>query len=570
MKKSIFFFMTFFFSMCSAFTIPDSNAISQSVFNEQDQLAISTILSTYKKNTSLTPDFYLTPLQKAIYQHKDDFNDIYNVLKDPAQLGPGVVQYLKNPNINFEEMKHLIYQEIPFSSKFLLDQIPFSDIFNYIKTVALQYAKNCIKIVPDIVFRPESGLFFQHKDIPYVFVSNFSSEHGGGTRVNEVKHNRKWFADQGYTIIDIPDEFPFEGGAEVKYVKHGDSVDLLCGWGYRTSRETITWLSEKLKEILKEDFEKVRIFPIRMISEEYYHLDTALKEIPVIENGEIVDETIMYYPNAFDEESKDLLKKLYPNALVLSKSDAQNFAPNSPTIDKAIIIDERVSSDLQNELKRRGIKVISIDISEFYKGGGGSKCLICELDSDLFRFEKCYNNKFQMLGSTINIFDAVYVNDPYMLSCIGTINKGLAQKQHENLINLLKNEVCEIYLMDTKKFQEPFDFETLRKAAYKICINNLYLDKLDDVIIEAMKFYKEKNITESKYPILLTQIYDLYNELFNSNPTYSWAPLALAIQEMKKQQCQKGIDKLIIQDIIINNPEDFLLIEKGDGASSHF
>ena len=109
-----------------------------------------------------------------------------------------------------------------FSSKFLLVQIPFPDIFNYIKTVALQYAKNCIKIVPDIVFRPESGLFFQYKDIPYVFVSNFTSEHGGGTRVNEVKHNRKWFADQGYTIIDIPDEFPFEGGAEVKYVKHGD------------------------------------------------------------------------------------------------------------------------------------------------------------------------------------------------------------------------------------------------------------------------------------------------------------------------------------------------------------
>ena len=174
-----------------------------------------------------------------------------------------------------------------------------------------------------------------------------------------------------------------------------------------------------------------------------------------------------------------LLKKLYPNALVLSKSDAQNFASNSPTIDKAIIIDERVSSDLQNELKRRGIKVISIDLSEFFKGGGGGKCLICELDSDLFRFEKCYNNKFQMLGSTINIFDAVYVNDPYMLNCIGTINKGLAQKQHENLMNILKKEGCEIYLMDTKKFQEPFDFETLRKAAYKICINNLYLDKFE-------------------------------------------------------------------------------------------
>ena len=137
-------------------------------------------------------------------------------------------------------------------------------------------------------------------------------------------------------------------------------------------------------------------------------------------------------------------------------------------------------------------------------------------------------------------------------------------------MNILKNEGCEIYLMDTKKFQEPFDFETLRKAAYKICITNLYLDKFDDVIIEAMKFYKEKNVTESKYPILLTQIYDLYNELFYSTSTYSWATLALAIQEIKKQQYQKGIDKLVIQDSIMDNPEDFLLIEKGLCASSHF
>ncbi|NGX63161.1 MAG: Arginine deiminase [Candidatus Anoxychlamydiales bacterium] len=556
--KTMFFSMVLLLFSNSILATPNISNDHEIVWKDQDGSIISSILATYKKNTSQTPDYYIVPLQKAIYQYKETFSGIYSILKDPTQIGPAIVQYLKNPEISVEGLKNLIYQELSLSNQNLLAKMSPSDVLQYVETIAKQYEQNCEKIMPDIVFRPESGLFFRYKDIPYVFVSNFSSKHGEGTRIKEVLHNREWFASQGYNVIDIPNELPFEGGAEVKYVKHGDSVDFICGWGYRTDLETISWISDRLSEILKEDFKKVNIVPVHMISEEYYHLDTALKEIPVIENGEIVGETIMYYPQAFDENTQLRLKQLYPNALILSEHDAQNFASNSPTIDKSIIIDERVSNQLQCELRDRGIKVITIDLSEFFKAGGGGKCLICELDSDLFKFEACCSNKIQMIGSTVNIFDVVYINDPYMLSCIGTINKGLAQKQHENLIKTLQKEGCEIFLMDPKKFQEPMDFETLRKATYNICMKTSYINELDDVIIEAMKHYGKEDIVASKYSMILPQIYNLYDEVFHSESTYSWASLALAIQEMKKQQYQKGIDGITIRNTSIETPEDFL------------
>lgn len=241
---------------------------------------VETIVSIYQKKLSKTPNYFLVPLQKAIYQNSNSV--LYPFLKDPSELASTVVKYLQNSSISNDELLLSLYDEISLFKKESLSKHNPRAIVHFIKKVAHQYKQNLEKMVPDIVFRPESGLCFTYNNIPYVFLSNFSSKHGHGTRLREVTYNKEWFVNNGYIVIEVPKELPFEGSAEIKYVKHGDSVDMVFGYGFRTDFKTIAWVTDKLKEILKDDFQKVTIIPAHIIDEAYYHLDTALKEIPII------------------------------------------------------------------------------------------------------------------------------------------------------------------------------------------------------------------------------------------------------------------------------------------------
>jgi N-dimethylarginine dimethylaminohydrolase len=527
-----------------------SAIINNKQINEKDIL--ENILQEYKK-LSKTPKFFVSTVQKIIYDLQHQKHPIAYKMSDPIILGSIIDNYLETQSEN-SIIQGLNNQLSENKSKNLLNIFSQKDIIDFIKIAAFKYLEYKKNIVPDIIFRPESGLFFKYNNTPYFFLSNFTAPHGKGTRLEEVKFNKAWAIEQGYNIIEIPKNLPFEGSAEVKYVKHKDNLDIIFGYGYRTDEKTIDWIVDKIKSIVKEDFSKINIIKAHMIDEDYYHLDVALKEIPIIKNDELVDETILYYPNAFDKATQKKLKNKYPNAIVLTKEDAESFACNSPTINKSIIIDQRVSKKLINELKERGLKVTLIDLSEFFKAGGGGKCLICELDEDIFDFTYEKNHKIQMLESPKGIFDIIYINDSYMEGKIGSVNKGLAEKQHKNLIDTLKKEGAEIFLMKTDNFKNDYDLEILRKATYSVFKKNkLNISEIDEFLSNFL------NKTPSKYLEKLDEILLTYEKFYNSNPEYSWSILYQAMHEIKKKY---NFEDLIFNNQKINFPEELFEIIK--------
>ncbi|NGX34077.1 MAG: hypothetical protein K1060chlam1_00424 [Candidatus Anoxychlamydiales bacterium] len=498
------------------------------------------------KEYSSTPEYFVSLVQKIIYELQYEKKPLAFEINNPVILGSIINNFFKSKHEDII-IQNLFSELSSDQVQNLKKQFSNEDIVKYIKKVSSKYLEKKKQIVPDIIFRPESGLFFKYKNTSYFFLSNFTAPHGKGTRLEEVKYNRLWAMQQGYNIIEIPNNLPFEGSAEVKFVKHKNSLDIIFGYGYRTDEKTIDWIVGEIKNFLKADFEKVNIIKAHMIDENYYHLDVALKEIPLIENDIIIDETILYYPDAFDEKTKRIFKKKYPNAIVLSKKNAESFACNSPTINKSIIIDNRVSEKLITELENRGLKVIKINLSEFFKAGGGGKCLICELDDDIFDFSYEKNRKIQMLESAEGVFDIMYINDPYMEGKIGSINKGLAQKQHENLIQCLKKEGAEILLMKTDDFRNDYDIEILRKAAYfTVKKHKINLSKLDQFLCEIL-YENDKNQSQIHKGILLE-----YDKLYNSFPEYSWSIFYKVLHNVKKTY---GFKNLVLNNQTINLPE---------------
>ncbi|MDD2689036.1 MAG: aromatic amino acid lyase, partial [Candidatus Omnitrophica bacterium] len=424
---------------------------------------------------SKTPDYFLFILERALYLtrisclREPKFVTILDCLDSAVELGPLVVECIERRKTKRDP--YSLLDLIPASRQAALRNCPRDTVLSFINILTDNYLSERRKFVPDIVFRPESGLVFCHAGKRYVFLGNFASQHGRGIRIAEIEYNRRWFISQGYEIIEAPAGISFEGGAEVKYVKHGNSVTIICGWGFRTEKPAIGWLEWELRKIVGDgEFNrKIEIISAHAIREEAYHLDTALREIPVVnEAEEIIDETIMYYPGAFDTETQGVLRKRFPNALEVSEEDFLNFACNSPAIGKIMIMDERVKQPLKDELNRRGIEVREINLSEFVKAGGGGKCLICELDSDPYSLAFDHNNKLQLLASPRGVLDVQYINDGFMVGKIGAINKGLADKQHRMLVRALYAAGAEIVFMDTEEFRSGYDFRALWDSIYSI------------------------------------------------------------------------------------------------------
>lgn len=557
-------------NILSIFCFLALNSISNHInanLTESDVSTVQSVYDQYNKLKTLSPTYYVTSVQKAIYKVRYNKNyffysshEISKILDDPTEIGPVINDYLhhkhNNKIVKPDYLLSILFKEISIEKKSeIMSKFSHSEIANYLIQIANLYEIEIASVVPDIVFRPESGLVFPFQNISYVFVSNFTSKHGNGTRIEETKFNRQAFSDYGFQIIDVPAEYPFEGSAEVKYVKHGSHVDIIFGWGYRTSEKAISWVSNKMKEIMGEEFKKVNIITARMIDENYYHLDTALKEIPVIENGKIIRETIMYYPNAFDKKTQIRLAKAFPDALILSREDAESFASNSPSIDCSIIMDNRVSEKLKNELSQRGIKVISIDLSEFFKAGGGAKCLICELDQDLFSLKLEDNNLIQMIASPKGVFDVIYINDPYMSNSIGVINKALAEKQHAELIKVLENEGMKILFLNTDQFRHNYDFEALRNAVGEVIIEDgIDIRSTDDLFIQAMNTFNSHTSIEKSDSPLISKIIDRYWTIYNSFSKYSWSTLFRA---MHTQKLNTESQEIVIDGKTVRYPEQF-------------
>ncbi|MFD9025233.1 dimethylargininase [Streptomyces parvulus] len=178
-----------------------------------------------------------------------------------------------------------------------------------------------------------------------------------------------------------PESVPFEAwfktrGFEVQHPEsvcegEGDLVPagrwILAGTGFRTTREAH-------REV--QEYFGVPVVSLTLVDPYFYHLDTALFVLDDGADGTAVN--IAYYPGAFSPGSREVLERLYPEAVLATREDAMAFGLNSVSDGRHVFIAPGAGA-LADRLAGRGYVPVPVDLSEFQKAGGGIKCCTQEI-----------------------------------------------------------------------------------------------------------------------------------------------------------------------------------------------
>jgi N-dimethylarginine dimethylaminohydrolase len=114
------------------------------------------------------------------------------------------------------------------------------------------------------------------------------------------------------------------------------------------------------------------VISLTLVDPHFYHLDTALFVLD--------DANIVYYPEAFSPGSREVLARLYPDAVLATRDDAMAFGLNSVSDGRHVFIAPQAEA-LAVRLDDHGYVPVPVDLSEFHKAGGGIKCCTQEIRS---------------------------------------------------------------------------------------------------------------------------------------------------------------------------------------------
>ena len=164
-----------------------------------------------------------------------------------------------------------------------------------------------------------------------------------------------WFREAGFDVR-VPEEVN-EGEGDFLLV----GGVILAGTGFRTASNS----HEEIARIYGRE-----VVSLNLINPSFYHLDTAVA---------VLDDTnIAYLPSAFDEASLATLRRLFPDAIIVTEEDAAVLGLNSFSDGYNVVIASR-AKDFERQLRERGYNPIGVDLSELLLGGGGVKCCTLEL-----------------------------------------------------------------------------------------------------------------------------------------------------------------------------------------------
>ena len=202
---------------------------------------------------------------------------------------------------------------------------------------------------PDMVFTANAGLVLGDN----VVLSRFLHKE----RQGEEPHFKKWFADKGYTVYELPKDLPFEGAGDALFDREGRW--LWAGYGFRSELDAHPYLAKWLD---------IEVVSLRLIDDRFYHLDTCFCPL--------AGGYLLYYPAAFDAYSNHIIERRVPQEkrIAIQEADAVNFACNSVNINSTVVMN-KASESLKNHLTEVGFEVVETPLTEFLKAGGAAKCL---------------------------------------------------------------------------------------------------------------------------------------------------------------------------------------------------
>ncbi len=211
--------------------------------------------------------------------------------------------------------------------------------------------------LPDMVFTANAGVVYGDKAIASHFIPQ--------ERRGEEKHFKEWFGGNGFELHDLDEKIGFEGAGDCLHDRGGPW--LWTGYGFRTEIEAHQEIA---------DFFDLEVISIRLTDDRFYHIDTCFCPL----SGGY----LMYHPPAFDYDSRIAIETRIPphKRIVVDTLDAGNFACNAVNIGQEVIMND-ASEPLKAQLKMRGFNFHIVQLSEFLKAGGSSKCLTLKLTEPL-------------------------------------------------------------------------------------------------------------------------------------------------------------------------------------------
>jgi N-dimethylarginine dimethylaminohydrolase len=145
---------------------------------------------------------------------------------------------------------------------------------------------------------------------------------------------------------------------------------ILAGTGFRTVRAA---------HHEAQEFFGVPVIGLQLVDPYFYHLDTALFVLDDGSgDGSAGGANIVYYPEAFSAGSREVLERLYPQAVIATREDAMAFGLNSVSDGRHVFVAPQAGG-LIDRLADRGYVPVPVDLSEFHKAGGGIKCCTQEI-----------------------------------------------------------------------------------------------------------------------------------------------------------------------------------------------
>lgn len=209
--------------------------------------------------------------------------------------------------------------------------------------------------LPDMVFTANAGVVYHRQAI----VSRFEFDERRG----EEAHFRRWFENNGFDVLDWPEELIFEGAGDALVDRGGPWV--WAGFGQRTEQAA--------HDELATFYPDRELISMRLVSPRFYHIDTCLQPL---EGG-----YLLYYPSAFTEAGQAEIERRVPagKRIAVTDEEAAAFACNAINLDEHVALN-RPGERLRGVLENAGFEVTGLDLSEFLKSGGSSKCLVLRLD----------------------------------------------------------------------------------------------------------------------------------------------------------------------------------------------
>ena len=210
--------------------------------------------------------------------------------------------------------------------------------------------------LPDMVFCANQSLpYIDENEKTHAVMSIMHADE----RKEEVPFIEQWYRQNGYEIHYLDEETidDFEGCGDA--IWHTGRRLLWGGYGYRSSLKAYETIS---------GFFDVSVIALELVDESFYHLDTCLC---------ILNSTsALIYPDAFTEEGRALINRLFENVIHASSYEAKKlFACNAVCPDGKNVIIQKGCTDVNKKLRDLGFSVQEVETGEYLKSGGSVFCM---------------------------------------------------------------------------------------------------------------------------------------------------------------------------------------------------